>query len=277
MDWFYSANGKQIGPVSAEQLDELLRGRTIDGNTLVWHSGMTDWQPMRAARAVPPPPIPPVIVPPVGDGTSAACVECRQWFSQCDMVFLNKCWVCAQCKPTFLQRLVEGAAPVTGAGLLWRFKKQFVMRLGSDMPERCVSCNAPAQGAKLKRQLSWHPPAYYLLIFAGLLVYIIVAIIVAKKAVIHIGLCSRHRSQRRLAIAYCCFGVMAGLILFFGGLADGNGWVAMVGIVLLISGAVVGVWKGTIVSAAKMDREFVWVKGACEAYLAELPEWTDSR
>lgn len=277
MDWFYSDNDKQTGPVSESQLDELLRSGTIGRDTLVWRSGMTDWQPLHVARAVPPPAIPPVIPPPVSDGTNAACVECRQWFSQNDMVFLHKSWVCAGCKPVFLQRLAEGAAPSPGVHMLWRSGKQFVMRLGTGMPDRCVSCNAPAQGAKLKRQLSWHPPAYYLLVFAGLLVYIIVALVVGKKAILHIGLCDKHRSQRRWAIAYCCFGVLAGLVMFFGGLADGNGWVAMLGIILLITGAVCGVWKGTIISAAKIDKEFVWVKGACPEFLAQLPDWTDVR
>jgi hypothetical protein len=29
-----------------------------------------------------------------------------------------------------------------------------------------------------------------------------------------------------------------------------------------------------VVSAARMDREFVWVKGAGQPFLADLPEWS---
>lgn len=275
MDWFYSDNDKQAGPVSESQMDELLRSGIIGRDTLVWRSGMTDWQPLHVARAVPPPAIPPVIPPPASDGTNAACVECRQWFSQSDMVFLHKSWVCAGCKPVFLQRLAEGAAPSPGTGLLWRLKKQIVMRPGTEMPDKCVRCNAPSQGPKLKRELTWHPPAYYILIVVSLLVYIIVAMIIRKKAVIHVGLCDKHRSQRKWAIGICTFGVVVGLGLLIGGGVSENGWMAISGVLLLITGIVWGALKATIVSAAKIDKEFVWVKGACSDYLAELPEWTD--
>lgn len=46
--WWYVAKGKQKGPVGRDQLHYLLRAGTITARSLLWKSGMKDWQP--AAR-----------------------------------------------------------------------------------------------------------------------------------------------------------------------------------------------------------------------------------
>jgi len=46
MQWYYSENGNQAGPISEEEL----RGKIVSGavkpEDLVWHDGMSDWQPV---------------------------------------------------------------------------------------------------------------------------------------------------------------------------------------------------------------------------------------
>ena len=71
--WFMAIGGHQVGPVSQDDVVTNLRNGTIDGNTLVFSSGMTNWTPLkqvpqlaafivnggRAAAAAAPPPIDP--------------------------------------------------------------------------------------------------------------------------------------------------------------------------------------------------------------------------
>ena len=45
--WFYTQGGQRGGPVPADELRELLKTLTIDGETPVWRKGMSDWQPLR--------------------------------------------------------------------------------------------------------------------------------------------------------------------------------------------------------------------------------------
>ena len=45
MEWFYAIEKQQHGPVTVEQLAELVRQGTVLGSTLVWRKGMTDWLP----------------------------------------------------------------------------------------------------------------------------------------------------------------------------------------------------------------------------------------
>lgn len=50
MNWFYSDNGAQQGPISDMDLVNLTRNGTLKPETLVWHDGMTDWQPLSVTR-----------------------------------------------------------------------------------------------------------------------------------------------------------------------------------------------------------------------------------
>ena len=42
-EWYYALNGGQQGPVTREQLEQLLTGGTCPWDTLVWRDGMADW------------------------------------------------------------------------------------------------------------------------------------------------------------------------------------------------------------------------------------------
>ena len=268
MDWFYAADGKQAGPVTDAQLDELrLIGRINDG-TLVWREGMEVWRPLSRVRGTAAPPaLTPGALPP----NASLCAECQRPFPHSEMVFINQSWICAKCKPLFVQRMMEGAEPA--GGMVWRDGKQLVMRPESPLPDRCVKCNVPADGQRLKRTLYWHPPAYYLLILINLLVYAVVAIIVRKKAVIHVGLCASHRSQRTWFIIASWVSCLAGIAMIIGGIGGGNDGMTVVGFLALLGGAIVGAVKAPVVSAGRIDKDFVRVKGAGREYLDALPEW----
>ncbi len=76
-DWYYIGHYGQLGPLTREQIDELIDGGVIARDTYVWKSGMTDWLPAErvselslvflksAPIAPPPPPMPGLRQPPV--------------------------------------------------------------------------------------------------------------------------------------------------------------------------------------------------------------------
>ena len=264
MTWFYEMNGQQAGPVSETELDELFRTGKISHATLVWREGMADWQPLADAR----PNLPPRLAANPG-GTQ--CAECGRTFPADELVSLNKTWICAQCKPVFLQRMAEGV-PTSGGPGLWRQGKKLFTRSETPFPDRCVKCNAPANGFRLKRVLYWHHPAYYLLLLCNLLILLIVVLIVRKKAVLHIGLCETHRQQRTIAIIACSIGMLGGIALIIGGAVVNSGWLALAGGVIFLAGAIWGIVKGRTIAATKIDKDSVWVSGVCREFLDELPE-----
>ena len=69
--WYMAIGGHQVGPVSRDDVVTNLRNGTVDGNTLVFGQGLTNWTPLKdvpplasfisgaSARAAAPPPIVP--------------------------------------------------------------------------------------------------------------------------------------------------------------------------------------------------------------------------
>lgn len=50
MSWYYAQDGQQTGPVSEEQLMQLVSSGRIVPATLVWRAGMADWLPLGELR-----------------------------------------------------------------------------------------------------------------------------------------------------------------------------------------------------------------------------------
>lgn len=140
MNWFYVDAGQQAGPVDDAQLNELVRAGKISAETLVWREGLANWQPYRDATGggvavvQPPGPNAPFGAASAGSGADeAVCAECRGVFKKQDMVTFGNSYVCANCKPVFMQRMAEGAqiAPVAPvemryAGFWIRFVAKFI-------------------------------------------------------------------------------------------------------------------------------------------------------
>ncbi|HEU6449668.1 MAG TPA: DUF4339 domain-containing protein [Verrucomicrobiae bacterium] len=265
MDWYYSDGNQKNGPVSDPQLDELLRSGKINPATLIWRVGMTAWQPLGTVRPANAPPVLPA-------SSRIVCVECGKTLPSDEVIYLNNSAVCAQCKPIFLQRLQEGAA-VPSKGNLWRLNKKLVARSETIFPDRCVKCNAPAGGFRLKRTLYWAHPAYLLLILCNLLILLIVYLIVRKKAVVEIGLCEKHRIKRKRGIIIGWSSVALWIVLIGCAATWESGWTVLVAFLVLLGGGITGGVMARTVAPTKIDKEYVWLNGVHRDFLADLPEW----
>ncbi len=156
-----------------------------------------------------------------------------------------------------------------GSEGLWRDGKILVASREAAFPDRCVKCNAPAGGYRLKRLLRWHEPAWYLLILINILIYAIVATFIQKKAALHIGLCDRHR-KRRLTL----MGVGVSLpLLAMGGCAIATDPTQLMGLALLaiFVGLVMIILASQVVTPKHIDDRFVHIKGVSPEFLASLP------
>ncbi len=156
---------------------------------------------------------------------------------------------------------------------MWRNGKVLVVKHGAQPPSRCAKCNCPVSRPPIKRTLYWHPSWIYLVILLGLLIYVIVALIVRKKGVVLVPLCEEHRRKRAIAIAVSWGLVLDSFLCFVLAIVYSLGYVALVGLASLLAGIVMGVWKGTLVSAAKIDDSYLWVRGYGPEFLKNLPQW----
>jgi len=158
-------------------------------------------------------------------------------------------------------------------GNVWRHKKDVVTLDGTELPCRCLKCNGPTSSAPLKRKVSWHPPAFYLIILFALLIYIIVALIVRKQATVSVHLCDLHRKRRSVLIGSCWGAALVGVALIFSALTSSSGAAGLVGVLLLIGAGIVGAIFGNLVKPSKIDGTTLRFRGAGAAFLDSLPEW----
>lgn len=59
--WFYEWSGDRLGPVSGDEIQSLYRSGKLNGHSLVWRDGLSDWVPFSAsdlAVSAGPPPVP---------------------------------------------------------------------------------------------------------------------------------------------------------------------------------------------------------------------------
>lgn len=160
---------------------------------------------------------------------------------------------------------------------IWRQGNLLVMRKTAVLPDRCVKSNVPTD-RKLKRNLNWHHPAIFLSILISLCVYIILALILSKKATIHIGLSDEWFAKRSRAIMIGWGSVVASIVMIGAGIAlvdqnDAFGILIAVGVLVFLVGAIYGLIAARMVAPTRIDDQFVWLKGVHQEYLKTLPVW----
>ena len=116
MEWYYSRNNEQCGPVGSDELIALQEKGVISGNTLVWKEGQGDWREFREAAddifretkakgeeseesgkgKV------------VGAMETAVCAHSGKVLPKNEMVPYGDAWVAPEHKDAFVQRLMEG-------------------------------------------------------------------------------------------------------------------------------------------------------------------------
>jgi drug/metabolite transporter (DMT)-like permease len=165
-----------------------------------------------------------------------------------------------------------------GSGV-WRDGPLLVMTKDAQLPDRCLKCNLPAGGWRLKRKLSWHEPAWYFLVLLGLIgiiIYVIAASVVRQTATVMVPLCEEHRRRRKRAIAAGWLLGLAGIAAFVlgGSIEEYQAAAFLGGMLLLVTGLIFGMVGSQVAVPKRIDERFVWLKKVHPATLEELPVYT---
>jgi len=174
-------------------------------------------------------------------------------------------------------------APAAQVGV-WRDRKLLVMNKHATLPDICVKSNEPCQGRRLKRNMYWHHPALFVTVLLGILIYAILAVVIRKNALVWVPLSDQWWARRRRAIATAWGLALLGLAVAIGGpilaaqtKVDSLNIGILLGIVLVLVGMIYAAFKTPMVSPARIDDDFVWLKGVHPAYLAALPDYPYGR
>jgi hypothetical protein len=149
----------------------------------------------------------------------------------------------------------------------WREGKVLGLRRGSELPHRCLKCNEPAQVPVAARSMTWHHPGWYLLVPVGILIYIIVALIVRRRASVPVPLCAKHKRRRLISLSIALVGSIVGIVAVFGG-----GAVTALGLLLLLTGIGFGVVGTRDIYPGRITSGEAYLRGCGPAFLNTIPE-----
>ncbi|HEY4371312.1 MAG TPA: hypothetical protein VGN52_05290 [Burkholderiales bacterium] len=155
---------------------------------------------------------------------------------------------------------------------LWRDGKLLVCRRDAVFPGRCIKCNDPAEDEPARFKLNWHAGGWYVLVFLNIIIYAIVASIVRKRATIEAGLCESHRKRRFWSKLVGWGGFVLVLLCFFAGAAASSPALFGIGALAILPLAIAGVVLSPQIRAARIDKEWLRVRGCGRDFLETLPE-----
>jgi uncharacterized RDD family membrane protein YckC len=134
MEWYYAQNNQQKGPVSEVELAGLITSGVVNDQTLTWHEGMANWQTYGEVRmGLITPSAPSLQSQPEATlgADQSLCAECGRVFPKDQTIQFGTAWVCAECKPRYIQKVKEGVAgeapgTMQFAGFWIRFAAKFI-------------------------------------------------------------------------------------------------------------------------------------------------------
>jgi hypothetical protein len=162
---------------------------------------------------------------------------------------------------------------------LWREGNVLVMHKLAPLPDICLLSNRPAQRL-LKRKLQWHHPAISLTILITVPLYIVLALVLTKRATIQLPLTDEwyERRQRRLIFAWgtglTSLSLMVlGFVIAAVGQEPGYLLLVMVGLVGGIASLIMGQELLALVKPKRITDEYIWLKGVHPDFLDRLDVW----
>jgi hypothetical protein len=172
------------------------------------------------------------------------------------------------------------------------------MEIDGLLPDRCISCNEPAQGYPMERTLYWRPPwwrvvawmalpALFLIglveplvlgLFLPLLIVLAIAdAFVRRKIVVECGLCRHHQNLRlgvRVGFFLSWVAMFALVAAFRTGLRAVEHWWFWA-IVLLMFALAIAAGLLYRLRLARLKEERMWLKGTGRAFYEALPTASD--
>jgi hypothetical protein len=148
--------------------------------------------------------------------------------------------------------------------------KVLIVPIGSDLPERCIICNEPAQDPIKKTKLYWHSPWLYLLFLINILVYAIAALIARKTIKVSPGLCVAHtlKRKKRLRLIFILSLISVGIGVCFVKAGEESG--AIIAFVMALVILIPAIFVARKLYPKKITKEYAYLGGCKEPFLDSL-------
>lgn len=146
---------------------------------------------------------------------------------------------------------------------------------GATLPPSCVKCGNPSAVQFVKRNFRWHAPWVYLLILAGVIPFVMVALVAQKSARVAVPFCEQNHVWRKRMYVTGTILLLGWVPIDFGlAVLDVNGlWIALGSAVMILAGLVVIAIVENSFSPVYVDESYAKFKGAGEQFLKSVPAY----
>lgn len=185
--------------------------------------------------------------------------------------------------PTPVQPVAEKPVPPKQIQGVWSDGQYLVVAQNATLPSVCVVTNQKPVKA-ITRSFYWHHPAVYISILAGLLIFVILALVLRKNQKLALPVSEMALQKRKggllkcwAAAALCILGVVGSFVLMANqnGASDSGFLITMFllffGFIGLLVSAVVGSRYASVLRPKKITDQAGWYVGASPEYLARFP------
>jgi len=156
-------------------------------------------------------------------------------------------------------------------GMYWRSGAILMARDGAVLPNRCVKCNAILDVVMKRRRFYWHHQALFLLVLLNIFVYLIVALIVRRRADVSYGLCLVHRRKRARGVAIGLSCLLFSIFLAGAAISASQPHLMLVALLGCVASIVASAVLARTLMPVRIDRAAAQLKGCGDSFLASLP------
>jgi hypothetical protein len=168
-----------------------------------------------------------------------------------------------------------GANPFAG---LWRQGNMLVMHKMAPLPDICLKSNQPAT-RRLKRTLHWHHPAIFIAVLISALFYIILALILQKRAIVQMAMTEEWFARRRMRMLIAWGLGLFGILLGIGAgvlhetLGEATPLIIFLAFIVALGGLIYGLIACRMITPQRITDQYVWIKGVHPEFLNRLEVW----
>lgn len=180
--------------------------------------------------------------------------------------------ICGQCLPAYRMTY-----PRQFGLPFFRERSRLLIAKDSQMPDCCVVCGAHGTHRR-RKSCSWHEPWIILTVFAGPLVYVILAIALSKRGSLEFAYCDKHWRRRKIHIAAAWIlafivplAILFLAVAFDSKISHGMGWfLGLSAFLSMLTGLAWGAAGLNVLKVAKIDERYIHLNHLPEELEAQL-------
>ncbi|MFT5685103.1 MAG: hypothetical protein ACI8RZ_006050 [Myxococcota bacterium] len=157
----------------------------------------------------------------------------------------------------------------------WQHGRLLVLSEHATLPDRCIVCNAVAEGETLAKTLYWHTPFLLALLALNPVIYGVLAFFFKRSRPVELPMCARHQLRRRVLGWIGSTLLLSFPVCALIGISLSDPRLLLPGLLASLVGLLVLLLGRNEVWAYRLTESHAFIWGSNSEWLGTLPEWDE--